>query len=74
AGLVREYGADGVLSYVLSFCDPYAVETYHVEKALKQAGIPSLKIETDYSQQDAGQIKTRIEAFLELLGSAGQRA
>ncbi len=30
-------------------------------------GIPSLKIVTDYSQEDTGQIRTRVEAFAELL-------
>jgi len=66
--MVKAYRAAGVINYVLSFCDPYAVEAYQVEKAMKQAGIPLLKIETDYSQQDAGQIKTRVEAFIEMLG------
>ncbi|MEW6573665.1 MAG: double-cubane-cluster-containing anaerobic reductase [Bacillota bacterium] len=63
----HEYGAAGVVSYVLPFCDPYAVEAYRVERILKQADIPLLKIETDYSPHDTGQLKTRIEAFLEIL-------
>ena len=37
-------------------------------EALKEAGIPSLKIVTDYSEEDTGQLRTRIEAFLEGLG------
>ena len=32
---------------------------------LEKAGIPVLRLETDYSQEDAGQIKTRVEAFRE---------
>lgn len=66
--LVEEYNADGVIHCSLSFCDPYSVEAYKVEKALKEAGIPVMKIETDYGQEDSGQLKTRIEAFLEMLG------
>lgn len=72
--MVYEYRAAGVVSCVLAFCDPYAVETYQVEKTLKGAGIPLLKIETDYSQQDVGQLKTRIEAFLEILSHNAQGA
>ncbi|MDI6710152.1 MAG: double-cubane-cluster-containing anaerobic reductase [Bacillota bacterium] len=72
--MARERGADGVVSYILSFCDPYAVESHQVEKALRRAGIPSLKIETDYGQQDAGQIRTRVEAFLEMLLAGRGRA
>ncbi len=67
ARLFREYGAHGVVHYVLSFCDPYAVESYQIEKVAKKENIPLLKIETDYSQEDVGQLKTRVEAFLEML-------
>jgi benzoyl-CoA reductase/2-hydroxyglutaryl-CoA dehydratase subunit BcrC/BadD/HgdB len=38
-----------------------------VDKALENAGIPLLRVETDYSDEDAGQLKTRIDAFLETL-------
>jgi benzoyl-CoA reductase/2-hydroxyglutaryl-CoA dehydratase subunit BcrC/BadD/HgdB len=36
-----------------------------VRGALKKAGIPSLEMETDYSEEDTGQLRTRIEALLE---------
>lgn len=63
--MVSDYKADGVIHYNLQFCGPYQMETGPVEKALKQSGIPVLRIETDYSAEDAGQISTRIEAFIE---------
>ncbi len=66
--LVKERKADGVVHYSLQFCDPYTVECYSIEKSLKREGIPLLKIETDYGQQDVGQLQTRVEAFLERLG------
>jgi benzoyl-CoA reductase/2-hydroxyglutaryl-CoA dehydratase subunit BcrC/BadD/HgdB len=62
-----EYKADGVIYYNLSFCHTYSVEYKKVEDALKANGIPVLFIETDYSAEDSGQIKTRIEAFLEMI-------
>ncbi|MCL6472060.1 MAG: 2-hydroxyacyl-CoA dehydratase family protein [Firmicutes bacterium] len=65
--LVKEYKADGVIHYSLQFCDPFTVEYASVEKTLKGAGIPVLKIETDYSMEDAGQLSTRVEAFLETI-------
>jgi len=34
---------------------------------LKKNNIPNLKIETDYSEEDIGQMRTRIDAFLEQL-------
>jgi benzoyl-CoA reductase/2-hydroxyglutaryl-CoA dehydratase subunit BcrC/BadD/HgdB len=66
--LAKEYRADGIIHCSLTFCDPYAVEANRVEKVLREKGIPLLKIETDYGQEDSGQLKTRIEAFLELIG------
>lgn len=65
--LAGEYKADGIIHCSLSFCDPYLIEANRVEKVLKENGIPLLKIETDYGQEDSGQLKTRIEAFLEMI-------
>ena len=65
--LAKEYNVDGVVYTSLMFCDPYAVEYTKVKEALDMAGIPVLKIETDYGMEDAGQINTRVEAFLEQL-------
>ena len=65
--MVAAYQADGVIHYGLQFCQPYLMEAIPVEKALEQAGIPCLRLETDYSMEDVGQLKTRIEAFIEQL-------
>jgi len=64
---VKEYNADGVILYTLSFCQPYDIEAIGLEKELKKTGIPVLSINTDYSSEDVNQLKTRIEAFLEML-------
>ena len=63
----RDYNVDGVIYYNLSFCHNYSVEYHKVEKALKEKSIPVMMIETDYSTEDSGQIKTRVEAFLEMI-------
>ena len=65
--MAKEYNADGVIHYGLQFCQPYIMESMPVEKALEDSGIPTLRIETDYNMEDAGQLKTRIEAFIEQL-------
>jgi benzoyl-CoA reductase/2-hydroxyglutaryl-CoA dehydratase subunit BcrC/BadD/HgdB len=65
--LAKEYKADGVVDYTLQFCGLYSTESYNVQKTLKAAGIPILHIETDYSEQDAEQIRTRVQAFLEMI-------
>lgn len=65
--MVAEYKADGVIHYGLQFCQPYLMEAIPVEKALEENNIPCLRIETDYSMEDVGQLKTRVEAFIEQL-------
>ena len=65
--LAREYQVDGVVHYNLQFCHTYANEAVKVEEVLAKEGIPLLRIETDYSDEDAGQLRTRIDAFLEMI-------
>lgn len=65
--LAKEYQVDGVVHYHLQFCHTYATEAVGVEKRLEEEGIPLLRIETDYGDEDAGQITNRIDAFLEML-------
>lgn len=65
--MARRTGAHGVIHYGLQFCSPYLIESGPLERRLEAEGIPTLRIETDYSQEDIGQIQTRVEAFLERL-------
>lgn len=63
--MFQRYAAKGVIHYSLQFCHPYIIESGPVENALEASDIPVLRLETDYSLEDAGQLKTRIEAFVE---------
>jgi benzoyl-CoA reductase/2-hydroxyglutaryl-CoA dehydratase subunit BcrC/BadD/HgdB len=65
--MAEELGADGVIDYTLNFCTTYQIESDTVEKAVRSAGLPLLRIETDYSMEDVGQLSTRVEAFLEMV-------
>jgi len=65
--MVKEYEADGVIHFSLSFCQPYNLEGVRVQKALREAGVPVLLLEGDYTEEQAGRLKTRIEAFVETL-------
>ena len=66
--LAHENKLDGVIHTNLKFCTIYDVERRDIERALKAAGIPVLSLETDYTDTDAEQLRTRIGAFLEMLG------
>ena len=65
--IVDEYRIDGVVQNILQYCQTYNIEARRIEKELKKVNIPSITIETDYSSEDIGQIRTRIEAFAEML-------
>ena len=65
--MVKEYHVDGVIDCSLKFCCLYDTEKYGVSRALKEAGVPVLSLETDYADTDAEQLRTRIGAFIELL-------
>jgi benzoyl-CoA reductase/2-hydroxyglutaryl-CoA dehydratase subunit BcrC/BadD/HgdB len=45
------------------------MEQRSVSEHLKREGIPMLYIETDYSPDDAGQLSTRVEAFIESINA-----
>ena len=65
--LAREFKVDGVVYYTLQFCHGYNIEKHKVQQALKEAGIPMLSIETDYSNSDIEQIGLRVDAFMEMI-------
>ena len=66
--VVKEYRADGVVDIVWQGCHTYNVESTVLKDYLKkETSAQFLHIETDYSQGDAEQIKTRVQAFLETM-------
>ncbi|MDD3859267.1 MAG: double-cubane-cluster-containing anaerobic reductase [Bacteroidales bacterium] len=67
--MANQYNADGIIQYNIQFCQPYQNESITNEKQLESLNIPVLTIDTDYSAEDSGQLKTRIEAFIERLKS-----
>ena len=65
--LIKDYKVDGVVVYTLSFCQPYEIEAMNIQNELKQENIPTINITTDYSSEDISQLKTRIEALIEMI-------
>lgn len=65
--LIEEFGAEGVIDVTLQTCTTYMIETRAVRKLCEGLHVPYMSLETDYSQEDGGQIETRISAFLETL-------
>lgn len=65
--MCKKYKADGVIEMVLQACHTFNVEANLMQKMCEQEGIPYMKLETDYSTTDSGQIETRLAAFIEML-------
>ncbi|MCI7795273.1 MAG: 2-hydroxyacyl-CoA dehydratase family protein [Lachnospiraceae bacterium] len=65
--MIEKYKVDGVIDVVLQACHTFNVESYKTRQMVEEMGIPYLKLETDYSTTDSGQIETRIAAFIEIL-------
>jgi benzoyl-CoA reductase/2-hydroxyglutaryl-CoA dehydratase subunit BcrC/BadD/HgdB len=65
--MIERFKPDVVVDVVLHACHSYNVESYKVkEHVMNKHKMPFLKIETDYSQGDVEQIRTRVEALLEM--------
>lgn len=64
--IIDRFKPDAVIDVILQACHSYNIESIKVgEHVQKNHGLPFLKIVTDFSQSDVGQIRTRIEALLE---------
>lgn len=67
--IVKEYRVEGVIHNILQYCHGYDIEAAALDKTLGELEIPSLKIVTDYSEEDVEQIKVRTDAFAEMINS-----
>lgn len=65
---VKEYNVDGVVIEIIKFCDLWGVDAMTLVNALRQEGIPVLKLEREYSLGGEGQMRTRVQAFIESMG------
>ena len=65
---VNDFNVNGVILYVLRYCDTHAFDIPDVKEYLQGKGLPVLDIEDEYSTSSFARLKTRIEAFLEMIG------
>ncbi len=63
----RKAKADGILHHGLKFCDTYSYDVPALKKELDAEGLKMLSIEGDCTLGSISQLKTRIEAFREVL-------
>jgi len=65
--LIKGFNVSGVIWYELLCCEFYDEESYLFDKRLREIGIPMLTVESNYDISEAGPLKTRIEAFIEMI-------
>ena len=65
--MIRNWRVDGVVCARLKFCDHWAGFRKLATEALQQDDIPLLDLEREYQTTGSGQIRTRVQAFLEMI-------
>jgi benzoyl-CoA reductase/2-hydroxyglutaryl-CoA dehydratase subunit BcrC/BadD/HgdB len=65
--LARQTRADGVIFFLLKFCDPHAFDYPYLKEALDKEKIPSMLMEVEDRLPADGQLRTRFEAFIEMI-------
>ena len=64
--LIRDYNIDGVLDLTWQSCHAFNIESFRVGELVKEKhDLPFLHVVTDFSQSDIGQLRVRVEAFIE---------
>ncbi len=64
---VKDAGADGVLFWYIKFCEPDAFDRPQLMERLREESIPSVTIDVELSMTSFDAIKTRVNAFCEIL-------
>lgn len=67
--MVKDYAVDGVVYTSVKFCDQHLAEAAYFVEKLKDKGVEVLFVENDYTWGNVGQVKTRVETFIEMLDS-----
>ena len=65
--LIKDNEIQGVIYHVLRGCLVYDFEYRRIEEELGKLGIPVIRLESDYNEEDVEQLRIRIEAFIELI-------
>ena len=57
----------------MKFCDPWGAEAHKLRLRCKRMGVPLLVIEREYGLVHAGQVRTRVQAFLEMISASNRK-
>lgn len=66
--MIKEFNVDGVIFERLMFCEMWGFEQFSMTNDMKEWDIPMLCLDREYTLGGVGQLKTRVQAFLETMG------
>ncbi len=66
--MIRDFKLDGAIFERLMFCDTWGFEQFSLTNDFKEWGIPLLCMDREYVLSGVGQLRTRVQAFLEMMG------
>lgn len=66
--MAKRFDVDGVVMFVIKYCDTHMFDAPLLRDELKAAGLPVLYLEWEHSLSGLAGLKTRIEAFVEMVG------
>ncbi len=72
--LIADFNVAGVIWYELQCCETYDQESFFLQQRLQERNIPMLVVESNYDTSDTGQLRTRVQAFMELLEGGANHA
>jgi benzoyl-CoA reductase/2-hydroxyglutaryl-CoA dehydratase subunit BcrC/BadD/HgdB len=64
---IKDFRVDGAILFIYKYCDPYGFEVPATKNYIESLSVPVLYLEEEYSTSTLGRLKTRIEAFLEMI-------
>ena len=67
-GMVKDFNVDGVIYFNMKHCHPFLFESPLYRDKLQASDVPTIMLETGHDLSGIGQLKTRVQAFIEMLG------
>jgi benzoyl-CoA reductase/2-hydroxyglutaryl-CoA dehydratase subunit BcrC/BadD/HgdB len=64
---VEDFKINGAILFINKYCDSYGFEVPAIKSFIESAGASVLYLEDEYSTSGLGRMKTRVEAFLEMI-------
>lgn len=65
--MTKEYRVEGMVAEIIRYCVPYAHDEPMLREKLEHVGIPVLELDLEYGVSGSGQIRTRAQAFIEMI-------